>query len=168
MEGLTLGQFIAISAASAGASATAAVVAARAQNQAVEESAAVARKNQLLKSEAARKSAAVETLKTINEAQLIQGRIRVATAEMGTAISPTSEALQFQAALSAQTDVGIIQQNLAGSLSGYRSGAEARIAQLRGQATNPLIAGVQGGVQGGIAGLQLASGIDAAGRADKT
>jgi len=100
------------------ASAGVSVASAQAQNKAAESSARVALRNRMEKAKRAQQAAALETQKTINEAQLVEGRIRVATSEMGTASSQTAVALQRQATSDAWTNIDINQQNLAGSLAG--------------------------------------------------
>ena len=149
----------AMSAASAGIS----VMSARAQNKAAESSARVALRNRMEKAKRAQQAAALETQKTINEAQLVEGRIRVATSEMGTASSQTAVALQRQATSDAWTNIDINQQNLAGSLAGIRSGAAGRLAAIQSQTASPLLEGFKGGISGAMSGMQLAKGAKDAG-----
>jgi len=96
----------------------------------------------------------MERFKSVNRANFIRSRIRVAAGESGIGYGGTYMALMNQADYDDYITSDIIGQNAANAIRAAQSQLRPRPATI-----NPLIAGLLGGLQGAGSGLQMGTSI---------
>lgn len=99
-------------------------------------------------------AANLERLKSLNEANLIRSRIRVAAGESGIGFGGTYEALMHQADYDAAINEEIINRNLMTGIQRSNSALQAGAPQL-----NPILAGILGGLGGAKQGMGIGGDI---------
>ncbi len=98
--------------------------------------------------------AALERLKSHNQANLIRSRLRVAAGESGIGFGGTYEALVRQADYDEGLNAEIINRNLMNGIKASNSQLQVGQPQL-----NPLLAAFMGGLQGGQSGLSIGNSV---------
>lgn len=105
-------------------------------------------------------AAGVEKQKRINEAQAIEGRIRVAAADAGVSTDGSYSQLLAQNDYDAAASRAITDANYRANIDYTNSGLAADFASLRASARNPILDGFVGGLSGAQAGLSLGNSIE--------
>lgn len=102
--------------------------------------------------------ALADTNERVREAQAVEGRIRVASAEAGSGLGGSFLALTRQSDIDANRDRIAISTNLGNSAAAIESGYDATTSRLS-QTANPLLAAFSGALQGATTGLSILNAI---------
>ena len=141
------------------ATATVSVMAARRQNEAMEDAAqAQIRQGQAQQTQIQDQSA-IERMQHQREAGRIRGRLRVAAGEAGVGIGGSYDALIRQADFDEALNLSILDRNTANAMDSARAGLQVDLARISANTQNPFIAGFMGGMQGLSTGLRIVGGI---------
>lgn len=112
--------------------------------------------------------AGLEKEKIRRQTGQVIGRLRVAGGEAGLGFGGTMDALQQQANMDMGMNLSAMDQGYWNQIGALHSNHRASMAQMRGQAQNPLLSGFMGGLSGLSTGLQIGGAIESFGRMGET
>lgn len=129
--------------------------AARNQNQAVQASLQSQREALRVRQQQLSSQAGIEKQKRINEANQIQGRLRVAAGEAGVGLGGSAAALARQAEFDKAVNLSIIDANFQSRIALGQAQFRSTAAQTISQQRNPLLSAFSGAVSGLETGLRI-------------
>ena len=156
--GIEIAAMLAIAAAAAASSA----IAASQQNKNVRAAQNAAVKAATTQTKQLQASAAVERQKRIDDAQRLEGRLRVAAGESGIGFGGTYMALARQGEIDLGTNLAILNANLHNQIANVRSGGQADLTVLQSQIHSVALDSFSGFLSGAESGLAIGTNLSRA------